>query len=84
VPFDAIEVDNQRHRHGMLRHRMMDVVRKYNQVWAVRLLGISNAVRRGGVRGEVTKRPSAHDRFRVTKLVELGAMIRIPNAQPAN
>ena len=35
MPFDAIEVDNQRHRHSMLRHRMMEVVRKYNQVCAV-------------------------------------------------
>ena len=33
VPFDAIEVDAQRHRHAALRHRMAEVVRKYNQVW---------------------------------------------------
>ena len=31
VPFDAVEVDAQRHRHAALRHRMMEVVRKYNQ-----------------------------------------------------
>ena len=32
VPFDAVEVDALRHRHAALRHRMMEVVRKYNQV----------------------------------------------------
>ena len=32
MPFDAVEVDAQRHRHAALRHRMMEVVRKYNQV----------------------------------------------------
>lgn len=31
MPFDAVEVDAQRHRHAALRHRMMEVVRKYNQ-----------------------------------------------------
>ena len=45
MPFDAIEVDGQRRRHGMLRHRMMEVVRKYNQVPAAQPVVSQNAAR---------------------------------------